>query len=166
MLNTLTPQRAALFVALSLLAVLVGAWIFEWAGYPPCELCLLQRWAYYFGIPFAALLAVARPRWLSTGLWLLAVVLAANAVFGIYHAGVEWKFWAGPSTCSGAGALTLEPGNLLEGLKKPGVMCNEAAIRILGLSLAGWNAIICAGLAALCVKGATTRIQGSSSVSQ
>jgi disulfide bond formation protein DsbB len=32
---------------------------------------------------------------------------------------------------------------------KPGVMCNEAAIRILGLSLAGWNAIICGTLAFL-----------------
>jgi disulfide bond formation protein DsbB len=43
---------------------------------------------------------------------------------------------------------------LPESLKKPAVMCNEAAIRILGLSLAGWNALICAGLAMVAARGA------------
>jgi disulfide bond formation protein DsbB len=141
MLNTLTPQRAAIFVATALGLILAGAWVFEWAGYPPCELCLMQRWAYYVGIPFAAFIALSNPRWIKPGL-----------------------FIQGPTTCSGTGGLSAQPGNLLESLKKPGVMCNEAAIRILGLSLAGWNAVICAGLAFIAIKGATA--QGSSSVSQ
>ncbi len=136
-------------IAGSLAAILLGAWIFEFAGYPPCELCLMQRWAYYVGIPFAAFLGLAKPRWLVPGLVVLGLILTANAVFGVYHAGVEWKWWAGPSTCSGAGALSDGLPNLL----KPGVMCNEAAIRILGLSLAGWNAIICASLAVLAFRG-------------
>jgi disulfide bond formation protein DsbB len=149
MLTTLTPRRTAALIALVLSGIIMGAWIFEFAGYPPCELCLLQRWAYYAGIPFAALLAVLKPSWIKPGLGLLGLVLAANAIFGVWHSGIEWGWWQGPATCSGNGGLSLEPGGLLEGLKKPGVMCNEAAIRILGLSLAGWNAVICASLAAL-----------------
>jgi disulfide bond formation protein DsbB len=164
MLNTLTPQRAATFVATALALILAAAWVFEWAGYPPCELCLMQRWAYYVGIPFAAFMALSNPRWIKPGLFMLALVLASNAVFGGFHAGVEWGWWQGPTTCSGTGGLSAQPGNLLESLKKPGVMCNEAAIRILGLSLAGWNAVICAGLAFITIRGATA--QGSSSVSQ
>jgi disulfide bond formation protein DsbB len=163
MLNTLTPVRTAAFIALALLAVIAGAWIFEFAGYPPCELCLQQRWAYYAGIPIAALLAVLKPTWIRPGLVVLGIMLAANAIFGVYHAGVEWGWWQGPTTCGGGGALTTEPGNLLESLKTPGVLCTEAAIRILGLSLAGWNAVICAILAALAFRATA---YGSSSVSQ
>jgi disulfide bond formation protein DsbB len=152
MLTSLTPQKTATVIATVLLAIILGAWIFEYAGYPPCELCLMQRWAYYVGIPFAGFLALAKPSWMKLGLAALALLLAANAVFGVYHSGIEWGWWQGPATCSGNGGLTAEPGNLLESLKKPGVMCNEAAIRILGLSLAGWNAIICGALAVLAAR--------------
>jgi disulfide bond formation protein DsbB len=141
----LSKANTAWIIAATLAVILLGAWIFEYAGYPPCELCLMQRWAYYVGIPMAAFLGLAKPRWITPGLIALGLILAANAVFGVYHAGVEWKWWAGPATCSGSGALSEGLPNLL----KPGVMCNEAALRILGLSLAGWNAIICGTLALL-----------------
>jgi disulfide bond formation protein DsbB len=160
MLNALNPPRTALFVALALFAIIAGAWIFEFAGYPPCELCLMQRWAYYGGIPLALLLGVVKPSWIRPGLVVLALLLAANAIFGAYHAGVEWGFWQGPTTCSGG-----DVSQGLPDLTKRGVMCNEAAIRILGLSLAGWNAVICAVLAALAFRGSRAPY-GSSSVSQ
>jgi disulfide bond formation protein DsbB len=137
--------NTAWIIAATLAVILVGAWVFEYAGYAPCELCLMQRWAYYVGIPMAAFLGLAKPRWIGPGLMALGLILIANAVFGVFHAGVEWKWWDGPSTCSGGGALSEGLPNLL----KPGVMCNEAAIRILGLSLAGWNAIVCGALAVL-----------------
>jgi disulfide bond formation protein DsbB len=160
MLNSLNARSTATLIALVLLVVIVGAWIFEYAGYAPCELCLKQRWAYYVGIPFAAFMAMARPRWFKLGLLALALLLAANAIFGVYHSGVEWGWWKGPSTCGGGDLGD----TLLPDLSQSGVMCNEAAIRILGLSLAGWNALICAALAALAFKA--SRDYGSSSVSQ
>jgi disulfide bond formation protein DsbB len=142
----LNKTNTAWLIAAVLAAILIGAWIFEYAGYAPCELCLMQRWAYYVGIPFAAFMAMAKPRWITPGLIALGLILTANAIFGVFHSGVEWKWWDGPATCSGGGAA-LTGG--LPDLTKPGVMCNEAAIRILGLSLAGWNAIICGVLAVL-----------------
>ncbi len=147
MLSLSSPLQTTRFIAFVLFVIIAGAWIFEWAGYPPCELCLMQRWAYYVGVPFATFMAMARPTWLKWGLLALALVLAANAVFGVFHAGVEWKWWAGPASCSGG---TISEG--LPDLTKPGVMCNEAALRILGLSLAGWNAIISGTLAMLALR--------------
>lgn len=161
MLGSLPRHRTALLIGAVLFAVIIGAWIFEYAGYAPCELCLKQRWAYYAGVPFAMFLGVAKPSWIKSGLYLLVLVLVANAIFGVYHAGVEWKFWAGPSTCTG-GAVAADG---LPNLGEPGVMCDQPAIRILGLSLAGWNAIICAVLAAIALRAAR-KTQGSSSVSQ
>jgi disulfide bond formation protein DsbB len=144
----LTAQKTATFIFVALLIIIVGAFMFEYAGYPPCELCLMQRWAYYVGIPFAGFMALAKPMWIKNGLIVLGLMLAANAVFGVYHSGVEWKLWAGPTACT-AGAIS----DGLPNLTKPGVMCDEPAIRILGLSLAGWNAIVCAALAVLAFQG-------------
>ncbi len=162
MLNSLTPQRAALIIFALAFATIAGAWIFEYSGFLPCELCLKQRWAYYGAIPLAlvvALLAPANANIARIGLVLLALIWFASAIFGIYHSGVEWKWWAGPGSCTGGGGLTGLPD-----LTKPVVMCDEPAVRIFGLSLAGWNAVISLALAAIAVK--SVRDQGSSSVSQ
>ena len=123
------------------LAVILGAWIFEFAGYPPCELCLKQRWAYYAVVPLSAIFAMSaanNPKLLRSGLVLLGLIMLASCIFGIYHAGVEWKFWQGPTSCTGGGAFTSK----LPDLSKPEAMCDQPAIRILGISLAGYNALI------------------------
>lgn len=162
MLKDLTPVHYALVIFAIALATIVGAWIFQVAGYAPCPLCLEQRWAYYAAIPLALLVAIVASKNLTLakyGFILLAVIWGGSAVFGIFHSGVEWGWWPGPTTCAG---------DLSSGLpdltSTPVVRCDEAAIRILGLSLAGWNAIISAALAIIALKA--IRAQGSSSVSQ
>lgn len=163
MLMSLNPHRAALLIFAVALATIVGAWIFEYFGYAPCELCLMQRWAYYAGIPLAlatALAAPASPGLARTGLGLLALLWIGSMVFGIYHSGVEWKWWLGPSTCGSQAGFA---GGLPD-LSNPVILCDTPAIRILGLSLAGWNAVISLALALVALAG--LRSQGSSSVSQ
>lgn len=139
--------QAGSFALFAAAASLVAAWGFEWAGYAPCPLCLTQRWAYYAAIPvlFAALALVSggnrrAAKWLFA---LAALAFLANAGLGTYHAGAEWKFWPGPETCAGAASgLTSNAGNLLEQLETTHVVrCDEPAVRILGLSLAGWNVL-------------------------
>src|SRR5579872_4246462 len=91
----------AVVIAVVAAATIAGAWIFQAFGYEPCELCLKQRYAYYGGVPLAAILAYAstgRARGIVfAGMIGLALIFAANAALGVYHAGVEWRFWAGPS---------------------------------------------------------------------
>lgn len=164
MLNSLTPQRAAQLIFLVAFATIAGAWIFEYYGYLPCELCLKQRWAYYAGVPLALLVSLLAPRnpdLARAGLAVLVVLWLGSMVFGIYHSGVEWKWWPGPATCTAQAGFT---GGLPD-LSKPAVLCDTPAIRILGLSLAGWNALISLGLALVAMAG-LRRAQGSSSVSQ
>jgi disulfide bond formation protein DsbB len=145
----LTARQSAILICAVMFAAISGAWIFEAAGYLPCELCLMQRWAYYAVVPLTAALAMLNPPWLKRALWLVALILLASMVLGIYHSGVEWKFWAGPQACSG-GSL----GGGLPDLSKAVVMCDEPALRIFGISLAGFNAIISAAMAWVAMKGA------------
>ncbi|MCP8940669.1 disulfide bond formation protein B [Alsobacter sp. SYSU M60028] len=157
----LTPVRAALLVALAALATILGALFIEHVlGVKPCELCLKQRIPYYSGIPLAAVAAFAAARAPRSGatvalLALVGLVFAAGAALGAYHAGVEWGLWAGPSDCTGAIAKPAAMGDFLRQLETVKVVrCDEVAMRIFGLSLAAWNAVIATGLAAVAFMGA------------
>lgn len=136
---------AALFLAI---AAILSALGFEHiGGYIPCPLCLQQRWAYYLAIPmlFAALALVSaeRPRLAAIVFFLVALAFLANAGLGVYQAGAEWKYWPGPDTCGGQQGLATNAGNMLEALKRTNVVrCDEAQLRIFGLSFAGWNAVL------------------------
>lgn len=139
-------------------ATVSGAWFFELAmGLKPCPLCLEQRYAYYAAIVLAALLAALSGRLsrrhVAIGFAMIALAMLANAGLGVYHAGVEWGFWPGPSDCSGP-MIDLNSGNLLERLGKVKVVrCDEVQWRFLGLSLAGYNVLISLLIAAIAVRG-------------
>ncbi|HXT09859.1 MAG TPA: disulfide bond formation protein B [Roseiarcus sp.] len=145
---------SALAIAALAFATIAGAWGFQWAGHPACDLCLEQRYAYYGGVPLALMIAVAAalkaPRAaLTAGFALLTAMFLYNAGLAIYHSGVEAKFWIGPTACTG-GALAPASGDLLKQLETVKVVrCDEVSLRVLGLSLANWNILISAALAAL-----------------
>lgn len=115
-------------------------------GYIPCKLCLEQRIPYYVGIPvaIAALLCsiLKLPPLVIRGLLLACALLMTYTFYlGVFHAGVEWNWWAGPTDC---GVVTVPPGSgsLLDqiNLVVP-PSCDEAAGRFMGLSFAGWNVV-------------------------
>lgn len=142
---------ASLFAAAAIILAALG---FEHiGGYDPCALCLQQRYAYYIGIPmlFVALLLVSLEQHnLATMLFsLTAVAFLLNAGLGVYHAGVEWKFWEGPATCDTQALKPLATGaqNLLKDLSGTTfASCGDATWRLLGLSFAGWNVVVCVAL--------------------
>ena len=140
---------AALAIAVIAAATLAGAWFFQLVlDIRPCPLCLEQRYAYYLALPlamFVAFFAVrGAPRQvLMAGFLILLAATLANAWLGGYHAGVEWKFWPGPTDCSGPLVNFGNAGNLLDQLDKVKVVrCDEVQWRFLGLSLAGYNVLI------------------------
>lgn len=147
-----TLASAGLIVALVSLAALAGAWALQiFGGLAPCPLCLEQRIAYYIAVPagiVASMLAANSPRAACIILALCGAALLYNAGLGVYHAGAEWKFWPGPETCGTVQELSRTPADLLRSLQNNRVVrCDEAPLRILGLSLAGYSALISAGLA-------------------
>lgn len=123
-------------------------------GYVPCMLCLWERWPYYVGAPLALaaglVAAAGAPGAARLLLAAAGLLFLGGAVLGGYHAGVEWGFWPGPASCAGANAAPTSASDLLEQMSGTRVVpCDAAAWRLLGVSLAGYNALISAGLAAL-----------------
>ncbi len=152
-----TMGSIALFIsAASILTALGFQYI---GGYQPCMLCLMERYAYYAAVPalFAAiaLSAGGYKGWAAALFFLVALAFLANAGLGTYHAGAEWKFWPGPDSCGGGGDLSTSAGSLMKDLENIKVIrCDEAALRLAGISFAGWNAIASVLLMVLCLKAA------------
>lgn len=140
--------------------MLAVAHAFEhFGGLSPCTLCYYQRDVYWAalgaGLIGFALMYLRQP-WLSRAAdAILALVFLIGAGVAAYHAGAEWKWWPGPTTCSGGG--TVDAAGLkafLDGAKFAPPRCDEAAWRMLGLSMAGWNVLISLGLVGLSLTAA------------
>jgi disulfide bond formation protein DsbB len=152
-------KRWPLFAALASLAMLGIAHAFETFGHlAPCHLCLKQREVYWAALTIAAAIALAEPRltgWKGPSpRWLLVAIFAVSIGLAAFHAGVEWKWWPGPSTCiTAAGGLKVTAGQmsaLLRGAStSTAPMCDKAAWVFLGISMAGWNAVASVILTAL-----------------
>jgi len=144
--------------ALALITILIALAFEHFGGYAPCPLCLQERYAYYFAVPAALAAWFAASVRLDGAARILLVLIAfaflLNACLGVYHAGAEWKWWPGPSTCGGGFDLTWGQGGVVD---TPVIRCDEASWRFLWLSFAGWNAVISAVLAALAAYGASRR---------
>jgi len=152
-------MRASAVVLIIATATILAALGFEHiGGYAPCPLCLEERYAYYFAIPVAALvMLLARGESTIIARILLLVIafaFLANVALAVFHAGVEWKWWPGPTECTGAFDLKWGPGGVLD---TPVIRCDEASFRFLGLSFAGWDALASAFIALVGFWGAAQR---------
>ncbi len=125
-------QRLALAVPAVLLA---GAYISQYGfGLFPCELCWWQRYPHFIAVALALLSTFASPKRVWIGLAALAI--AASGLIGFFHAGVEYHWWESPLGCTASDPFSLEF-----------VRCDEAAWTLMGVSLAGFNALLSIGSA-------------------
>jgi disulfide bond formation protein DsbB len=142
-------QRAKVLALLVPAALLAGAYGSEiWGGLFPCEMCWWQRYAHFAALA-AATLAFVLARLPDRGrsfVWLAALCILASGAIGAYHAGVEAGVFEGftqcTSTASGSAADLLK--SILEA---PLVRCDQVQFEFLGISMAGWNAILSIGFA-------------------
>ena len=147
MFNTFSPKQLFVLCGFASASLLIAAFGFEYiGGLAPCKLCLWQRWPHAGIITFSILGATGG---LRAGLAFLLIVLfaAITAAIAGYHVGVEQQFWPGPSSCSGTVAAISTADMLDRLLATPVVKCDEIAWSFAGVSMAGWNMLLSAGLA-------------------
>ncbi|GHC45799.1 disulfide bond formation protein B [Neogemmobacter tilapiae] len=149
----MTRNNLVLLAAAGSALLLGGAFAFQYiGGLAPCKLCLWQRWPHGAAIVLGAL-AFALPGRIVPLLGALAAL--ATAGVGLYHTGVERKWWEGPDTCTSGGVEGVSSGDLLNQIMAaPLVRCDEVAWSMMGLSMASWNGIASVILALIWVQAA------------
>jgi disulfide bond formation protein DsbB len=151
---TRIPRVARLLAVLVPAGAMATALIAQYGfGLAPCEMCWWQRYAHIAALIVALLAWLVRDVRISTVLFWLAVLgIAISGLIGGYHAGVEYHWWQGITTCS---TTRLAGGDALDAiLSAPVVRCDVAAWTLFGISMAGYNflgsltaAAVIAGLA-------------------
>jgi disulfide bond formation protein DsbB len=138
-------RALARWLALLVPAGLLGGALFSQyvGGLNPCEMCYWQRWPHWAAIALAILaFLVPRARDLFTAL--AAFAIATSGAIGVFHFGVEQQWWKGLTQCTAGGPMSLD-----DILSAPVIRCDQVQWDFLGLSMAGWNAVISLGAAAL-----------------
>ncbi len=142
-------QRARLLALAVPVALLGGALLSQYVGkLYPCEMCWWQRYPHGVAILLAiaaCLSPLCSPRTRILTL-LSALAIAVSGAIGVLHAGVEYGWWEGLTTCTASGATSLE-----DIMAVPLVRCDQVQWSLGGISLAGYNAIVSLGGALLIV---------------
>lgn len=145
--------KSTLMVILALALTAIGTALFyEYVlNYQPCALCYEERIPYYVLIA-VSVLALLSNRFIGKGLLLvLGFMMFLGSLYGMYHAGIEWTFWPGPESCTGAN-LNLSTGmDLLAMVQDVKIVpCDVANWRLFGISFAGYNALVAMLIAVIC----------------
>ena len=109
----------------------------------PCDLCITQRWFHALIISYSLIaIFIHEKKFLANKFILigLSITWIASSVAGLYHFGIEMNFWSGPDECSSS--IDFSKDLLKYLLNKSPIKCDEVMFKILGLSLAGWNALM------------------------
>lgn len=141
-------SRLGLAKALAVLVpagLLAGAYGSQYlGGLAPCEMCYWQRYAHFAGLAFAlvAVLGGGMPDRGRSFVWLAALGILASGAIGFYHAGVELDYFEGFTQCTAVvgGGSSEDVFNQI--MAAPIVRCDQVQFSFLGVSMAGWNAIL------------------------
>ena len=145
-------QQARLLALAVPTALLAGAYGSQYlGGLHPCEMCYWQRWPHFAAIALA-LASFAMKDSADKGrsfVWLAALAIMISGGIGVYHAGVEAGIFEGFTQCTTNAAGGTSADILADIMATPLVRCDDVQFRFLGISMAGWNAIISLGFGLL-----------------
>lgn len=166
--NLSLTERALLAAFFTSAALLAGAHLFEQVGgLLPCALCLDQREAHWaaLGVAAAGLFVgvIFNSRFgAAAAVGAAALVYAVSAGLAFFHTGVEFQFWPGPASCTGGGAI-VDFENLENALNNKGSMpgCDAVQWRLFGVSMAGYNLLVSAGLFAITMAAAISETRSA-----
>lgn len=149
-------RDAAYALALATPAALMGgALVSEYVfGLFPCEMCWWQRYPHIAAIALAlGAFAMKGRRAGDVAAALAALCIISSGLIGGFHAGVEYGWWEGVTTCATVGGGGDDP--LASIMNAPVIRCDVAPWTLLGISLAGFNFLIsvAGGIAVLVLLG-------------
>jgi disulfide bond formation protein DsbB len=138
-------DKARLLSLLVPAALLAGALGSQYlGGLYPCEMCHWQRWPHYAALALALVSFAMRgaPDRGRSFVWLAALAILASGLIGAYHAGVELGIFEGLTQCSSMASGRTGADLLKDIMATPLVRCDQVQFSFLGISMAGWNALI------------------------
>ena len=152
-----TPRAVAGLIVAASVAALAAAFLAQYiGGLEPCPLCVYQRYPYGLTIAFGALAlaTTGRGQWPALFVGLSGAAFATGGAIAVYHAGVEQGWFEGLAACAGIATPATVEELRAQLLGPPPPRCDEVPWSLFGVSMAGYNVLYSAALAALSLGGA------------
>ena len=138
--TTVSTHKLIILALVGSCAMLMSAFVFQLLGYTPCKICIWQRWPHVIAI-LAGALWLIKPDFRFIILGIFSTFLTSG--LGLYHSGIEQKWWSGPTTCTSEKIGNLSSNELFAKIMSaPITRCDEIAWTFANLSMASWNAIL------------------------
>ena len=136
-------MKPNLFIFIVSVCVVIFVHYLEYIGFTPCQLCIYQRWPWYLIIFLSLISIFYNKKVYPYNKFIIFMIFVGSAAYAGWHAGIEWAFWEGPTTCETGTNKIESHDNLLENIQsiQSFVSRSEAGFRFLGISLAGYNFI-------------------------
>lgn len=133
-------RLAALLLPAALMAGALGSQYI--GGLFPCEMCHWQRWPHYaaIGLALIAFIVPEKPGRIAVALAIVAIL--TSGAIGVFHAGVEYRWWEGITRCSAPPVGGSSADLLAQIMATPMIQCDVPQWTLFGISLAGFNAIV------------------------
>lgn len=135
-----TARVATLLLSAALITGALGSQYI--GGLFPCEMCHWQRWPHYGAIALALAAFFLPPKFGRIVVALAICAILISGGIGVFHAGVEYHWWAGLTRCSAPPTSGSAKDLLAEIMATPAIQCDVPQWTLLGISLAGFNAIL------------------------
>ena len=124
----------------TILIALIAEYIFKII---PCEMCIYQRYPYYFIILFSLAYIIVKK---ISGIWYYRIIfisLLIGLFLSLWHVGVEQKILSGLSGCSNKINALESLSQLKEQIINQNVVtCSEITWSIMGISAATLNSLL------------------------
>ena len=135
-----TTLNIILFLSIFILSI---AYFIEYIlEYKPCNLCLIERFPYFFSI-IIILLGLFFNQFEKFIFIFLCIIFVSATILSLYHVGIEQGLFNESLVCISNNEINiLNKENLLKELQKTTISCKDVEFTLFGLSLATINAII------------------------
>ncbi|MAE50492.1 MAG: disulfide bond formation protein B [Micavibrio sp.] len=155
------PLAVFSFILVTSITALSAALLSEiFLGLEPCELCIHQRWGFFWAATFAVigLIFKARKPIPSIMAVLSGLSFLITGGIAVYHTGVEQKWWiSAVEGCSVPSSFIDGDQNWIDNIMSaPSAPCDIIPWQdpIIGLSMANYNILLCAGMFVICMTAA------------
>jgi len=109
----------------------------------PCQMCLYQRYPYYFIILFSIIYIITNKIPLPWYYWINNISFSIGLFFAVWHIGIEQKILPGLSGCSSIIKTSQSLTNLKEQILNQNIIaCDEITWSFMGLSAASLNSLL------------------------
>ena len=134
------PIIVLIISSIAILSALTAEYIFNIL---PCQMCLYQRYPYYFIIIFSIIYFISKKIPLILYCWVSAISFIVALFYGIWHVGIEKNILPGLSGCSNIIEKSQSVSNLKEQILKQNIIsCDEVIWSFVGLSAATLNSML------------------------